>query len=111
MFGFGSDEQKKIMEQANKLGPEKIKMVQDEWPKIISEAKDYMKKGTDPKDPAVQELAKRWMGMVNQFTGGDSKIQQGLMGMYKNNGDKLKERFGNKVPDWEVIEYILKALA
>ncbi len=107
---FGSAEQKKIIEQAKKLGPEKIMRVQNEWPKIIAEVKVHMGEGTDPKDPAVQELAKRWMEMVSQFTGGDPKIQQGLVGMYKNNGDQLKERFGGKVPDWKAIEYIMKAL-
>jgi hypothetical protein len=108
---FGNEEQKKIIEQAKKLGPEKIMAVQQEWPKLIAEAKLHMEKGTDPKSPEVQALAKRWMELVGQFTGGDQKVQQGLSNMYKEKGGELKQKFGGKVPDWEAIEYIMKALA
>ncbi len=110
-FGFfGGEEQRKIAEQAKKLGPDKIRLIQGEWPKLIAEAKSYMADGKDPKYPQVQELARRWMQLVGEFTGGDAKVQAGLTRMYKESGDKLKQQFGSKVPDWDVIEYIMKAL-
>ena len=108
---FGGDEQKKATEQIKKLGPIKIIAFQREWSKIIAEAKTYMKKGTDSKDPEVRKLAERWMDLVNQFAGGNMKVQPGLNNVYKQRAEELRKQFGNKVPDWDVIEYILSSLS
>lgn len=43
------------------------------WDGLMTEAKALMAKG-DPGSPAAMDLARRWMALVGQFTGGDSKL-------------------------------------
>jgi DNA-binding transcriptional MerR regulator len=43
------------------------------WEEVIRDAKAAMAKG-DPTTPEAKDAARRWMDLVNQFTGGDPKI-------------------------------------
>lgn len=60
-----------------------IREVQEEWPRLIASVREEMQRGTDPKDPKVQALAKRWMELVQAFTGGDPGIAQSLKNLYQ----------------------------
>ena len=42
-----------------------------------------MERGTDPSDERVQRLAKRWMELVEMFTGGDPGISQSLNNLWQ----------------------------
>ncbi len=42
-----------------------------------------MEAGTDPADERVQELARRWLGLVDRFTGGDSGIRRSLSNAWR----------------------------
>src|SRR6516225_9970896 len=72
-----------LKERAEGLGPEKIRAAEAEWPKLIESVRAEMDKGTDPKDPRVQALVKRWNELVLEFTGGDPGITQSLKNLYK----------------------------
>ena len=72
-----------LRQRADALGAEHIKEVEQEWPRLIAEVRAEMQKGTDPKDPRMQALAKRWMELVHEFTGGDPGITQSLQNLYK----------------------------
>jgi DNA-binding transcriptional MerR regulator len=52
------------------------------WEGLIDEAKALMAKG-DPYSPAARDLARRWMAQVKLFTQGDPKINEKVMGMWK----------------------------
>lgn len=65
------------------LGDDKLREVQEEWPRLIASVREEMQRGTDPKDPKVQALAKRWMELVQAFTGGDPSIAQSLKNLYR----------------------------
>src|SRR5215213_5164295 len=56
------------------FGEEKMREFQEEWPRLIASVRAEMERGTDPKDPKVQALAKRWMELIHAFTGGDAGI-------------------------------------
>lgn len=43
------------------------------WDGLIAEAKALMARG-DPGSPEAMDLARRWMALVGQFTGGDPKL-------------------------------------
>lgn len=47
-----------------------------EWNALIAEAESL--KGGDPASPAAQDLAKRWMAQVAQFTRGDAQVNAQL---------------------------------
>ncbi len=108
---FNSEQMAKIKAQGEKVGPERIQEVENAWPVLIAKVKAHIEKGTDPKDPEVQELAKEWMGLVSEFTGGDPTIMASLNTMYQNERPKLQEEFQDSVPTAGMYEYIQKALA
>src|SRR5207247_1764250 len=68
---FTPEQMKEIKERGRTLGEERIHQVEAEWPQLIEQVRAEMDKGTDPADERVQALAKRWMALVNEFTGGN----------------------------------------
>ena len=42
-----------------------------------------MEFGTDPADERVQELARRWMELLQEMTGGDADIRRSLSDMWE----------------------------
>jgi DNA-binding transcriptional MerR regulator len=65
------------------MGEEQMRAVQEEWPRLIASVREEMQRGTDPADPKVQALAKRWMELVAAFTGGDPGIAESLKNLYR----------------------------
>ena len=65
------------------FGEEKMREFQEEWPRLIASVRAEMERGTDPKDPRVVALAKRWMELIEAFTGGDAGIEQSLRSFYR----------------------------
>lgn len=66
------------------VGQERIKEVEAEWPRLFAAVRAEMAAGTDPTDPKVQELARRWFGLVEEFTGGDPGIFNSVKRMWEN---------------------------
>ncbi len=88
------------------VGEERIRQVEHEWPALIAEVKAEMEKGTDPSDPRVRELARRWQGLVNEFTGGDPGIARSLANLYQNE-PSVRQYSG---VDTAVFAYIARAM-
>jgi MerR family transcriptional regulator, thiopeptide resistance regulator len=89
------------------VGDERIKQVEAEWPRLMDEVRAAMAAGTPPSDPKVQELARRWAGLVNEFTGGDPGIGRSLSNMYEKE-DNIR---GMDVKAMQpMFEYIQKAM-
>lgn len=104
---YTEEQLRQIEERRQVVGEERIREVQEEWPRLIAEVRAEMDKGTDPASEPVQQLARRWMGLVREFTGGDPGIQQSLNRMYKEE-PSLQARTGI---DPALSEYIGKAMA
>ena len=79
---YTPEQLKELEERARKVGPERIKAVEAEWPKLMEEVRTEMDLGTDPADPRVQALARRWQGLIEEFTGGNPGISASLKKMY-----------------------------
>jgi MerR family transcriptional regulator, thiopeptide resistance regulator len=94
-----------IKARGDKLGAEAIRQAEAEWPELIAKVRIEMEKGTDPTSPSVQALAKRWMELVNAFTGGNPEIAGSLRKMYQQEPD-LRQQTGM---DFEIMEYVRKA--
>jgi DNA-binding transcriptional MerR regulator len=90
------------------VGEERIIQVQAEWPKLMDEVRTAMAAGVPPTDPKVQELARRWMGLINEFTGGDPGIAKSLRNMYSNENTIHGMDLQAMRP---MFEYIQKAMA
>ena len=64
--------------------------------------------GTDPADPRVQDIARRWPALVERFTGGDPGIRASLQRMYEEQGTEAASR---GILDPEVMAYAARAQA
>jgi hypothetical protein len=95
-----------LRKRGETVGPQRMKEVQEEWPRLIEEVRAEMQRGTDVSSPQVQALAKRWMSLVNEFSGGDAAIEKSVSTMYRSEPGAA-ERFGF---DMKVFEYIKPAL-
>lgn len=90
----------------NALGSEGMKKAENDWKELMDAVKGHMEQGTDPTSPAMQELAKKWMGLVRAFSGGDPAIEAKVKKMYEENPDAGR-MFG---PDPKMMEYVGKAI-
>ena len=97
----------KLRARRRAVGEDRIQQVQQGWGKLIALVRTEMSRGSAPDSPAVQALAKRWMGLVQEFTGGDPGITQSLGNVYRNETD-MHERYDN-VPDPEMMQSIARA--
>ena len=98
---------KELEERRRKVGEERIRQVEAEWPALIAAVRAEMDKGTDPADPHVRELAHRWQGLIAKFTGGNPEIEQSLRRMYEQE-PSVRAQAG---VDPQIMEYVGRAMA
>jgi len=97
-----------LKQRAESIGEARIREAEAEWPVLIEQVRVEMEKGTDPSDPRVQEMARKWMSLVREFSGGDPGIERSLENAYKEDpsmGGLTDPRM------LEYMDYIGKALA
>ena len=104
---FTPEQLQEIQARGQQIGPERIREVEAEWPRLIAQVRAEMEKGTDPASAAVQDLARRWKELLREFTGGNPGIQKGLNTMYEEEPE-VRSRTGI---DPALMEYIGKAFA
>ena len=104
---YTPEQMETIAERGREIGPERIREVEAEWPRLIAEVQAAMSAGVDPASVEVQALMERWRGLLREFTGGDPAIQQSLNRMYENESG-VRERTGI---DPALMEYLSKAMA
>jgi DNA-binding transcriptional MerR regulator len=75
---YTSEQLEQLDRRKQELGQERFREVEAEWPRRIEQVEAEMEAGTDPKDERVQELARRWMELIEEFTGGDPGIRRSL---------------------------------
>jgi len=105
---YTPEQLEQLKERAGQVGEERIRQVGAEWPQLHAEVKAEMDKGTDPASETVQRLARRWMALVQEFTGGDPAIAASLKKMYEQEAVVAGMDTG---PLREMRAYIDKALA
>jgi DNA-binding transcriptional MerR regulator len=104
---YTPEQLKEIKERGQKLGAEKIRQAEAEWQELIEQVRAEMEKGTDPASQSVQRLAKRWMGLIQEFTGGNPEIEKSLRKMWQQERTIHGLETG---PMREMGEYISKAI-
>ncbi len=81
---YYTPEQLEYLEQRrNEVGEVRIREVEAEWAKLIKQVRGEMEAGTDPSNERVQALARRWMRLIREFTGGDPGIERSLSNMWQ----------------------------
>lgn len=107
---FSEKEWEVVKAQGKKLGDDHIRAVEAEWPELIKKVQGLIKDGVDAKDPQVTPLAKRWMELVKEFTGGHKGVEQKVGNMYQGQGEQIVMGDPNGANMMECINYIQKAL-
>lgn len=80
---YTQEQLERLRQRREELGDEHIRAVEAEWPELIAKVRSAYEAGTDPSDPSVQKLAKRWMELVREFTGGDPSIAQSVQQVWE----------------------------
>lgn len=82
---YYTPEQREYLEsRRQQIGDDPIRQGERDWTELLADVQSAMDAGVDPADPRAEELARRWFGLVNAFTGGDPGIFQSLKRMYQN---------------------------
>jgi MerR family transcriptional regulator, thiopeptide resistance regulator len=101
---YYSEEARGKVEERKKLwSPELQEKVTKDWSELVADIEAAIADGTKPSDRRAQSLANRWRGLLNQFTGGDNQIQEGLNKMYsdeKNWQTEWKKPFSDEVQNF-----------
>src|SRR5438445_161258 len=103
---FTEEQRQTLKERGDKAGPEAIKAVEEEWPRLIAAVREEMNKGTDPHSERVRELAKRWRELLDAFSGGDRKMEASAAQMYRQE-PQVAQQYGL---DPEMFKYIGEAM-
>jgi MerR family transcriptional regulator, thiopeptide resistance regulator len=105
---YSKEQLEQLAQRKEQVGEARIKEVEASWPRLMAEVRIQMEKGTDPNDPVVQALAKRWSGLLAEFTGGDPGIERSLKTMYLSE-PTAPQKFGMPPDMMRLSEYIRKA--
>lgn len=71
---YTPEQMDELKKRSGTLGEERIRQVEGEWKELMAEVQAEMDRGTDPADERVQRLARRWTGLIEEFTGGNAGI-------------------------------------
>jgi DNA-binding transcriptional MerR regulator len=96
-----------LHERGTALGDEQVRSVEAEWPTLIASMRAEMDQGTNPADPRVQQLARRWRELLNAFSGGNAEVEGNVARMYNENPD-VAAQYGL---DGKLFEYVSSAWA
>lgn len=104
---FDEAQRRKLAERREVVGDERIREVEAEWPRLIESVHQAMAAGADPESPESGALARRWMGLVAEFTGGDAGLARSVGEVYKNE-PSVREKTGI---DPEMMAWVRRAWA
>ena len=94
-----------LKQRRETVGEERIREVEAEWPRLIAEVRAEMERGTDPADERVQALARRWTGLVAEFTGSNPEIAKAARKIYEDQAP-VAQQMGI---DRELMAYVERA--
>ena len=77
---YYTSEQQEYLERRPRGRQQRIREAEAEWSELMEQVRAEMEAGTDPAD-GRQWLARRWMELVEEFTGGDAGIARSVGNM------------------------------
>jgi hypothetical protein len=108
---FTTEQLARLEERRAQVGTQRIREVEQAWAVLLPEVQAAMDRGADPLSPEVLALARRWRGLVEEFTGGDAGLEAGVRRVYAAEGERIRREHGKAVPTPEMFEYMGRALA
>jgi DNA-binding transcriptional MerR regulator len=104
---FSQAQLAELAERRETLGEEAITAVEDSWAVLIPKVKAAVEAGMDPTAPEAKAMAREWMGLLDQFHGGDHGLRDSLYRMHEENAVAIEQEFRGPSP--ELIEFIKAA--
>lgn len=104
---YTPQQQERLEQRQRTIGDERIRQVEAEWAELIAQVRGEMEGGADPAGQRMQELAKRWMGLIREFTAGDAGLEMSLGKVWREEPG-LHEKCGT---DAALFEFVGKAAA
>lgn len=105
---YTPEQLEQLERRRQELGEERIRAAEAEWPALMEQVRVEMEAGTDPADERAQRLARRWMELVEEFTGGDAGIRRSVTNMWQQEESLM----GMDTADMrEMMDYISRANA
>jgi MerR family transcriptional regulator, thiopeptide resistance regulator len=108
---YTAEQMEYLKERRAEVGEERMQQAPTDWAELIAEVRAEMEKGTDPTIPHVLSLARRWLALINEFTGGDPGVSRSLGRLWKEQGDSIVAQHGAQYDSRGVYEYIGQAIA
>ena len=104
---FNDEQLAQLAERRATLGEAAIAEVEAAWPTLIARVQAAVDAGVDPSSTQAQQLAAEWMGLLEQFHGGDEDLHGSLYRMYAENTERIEAQHGGPPP--ALIEFIKAA--
>ncbi len=107
---YSPEELEYLKKRRELVGEERIQQAPRDWEILMVEVRTEKEQGTAPCDPKILELARRWMTLVNEFTGGNAGVAQSLGRLWKERGDQLVAQQSIQNDPRELFDYLGPAL-
>lgn len=104
---YTPEQLEKLEQRRKELGEEAEEQYQRDWDELIDTAKRHYAQGTDPADPAMQDVARKWRELIELFTGGDDALLGSLKTMFQEEGP---ERASQGQIDTDLMRYVGEAI-
>lgn len=107
---YSESAQAKVEERKSLWSPELQERVTRDWNELVKDIEAAIADGVSPSDERAQKLAERWNALINEFTGGDSEIREGLNKMYADQENWQDKVSRQKPYSDEVQSFIANAI-
>jgi DNA-binding transcriptional MerR regulator len=101
---YTPEQRAKLAERSQQLGEEGLERGQKAWAELISAMDLERQRGTDPADPRVQELRRRWQQLIDEMTGGDEGIRQSMQRMFETEGPQAASGGAMNADLWAYVK-------
>ena len=71
---------------------------------IVAELQAHIDRGTDPADPAVQELARQWTAVIRDMAGGEPAMMSSIYARIGRKGAETATRGVLTAPVWDYLQ-------
>ena len=91
---YSPDQLDYLEKRKEQVGEEAIQAAQTAWAELFTGFETAREQGADPASEDVQALAREAMGLIQQFTGGDSGVEGSLGNMVGENRESMYQMWG-----------------
>lgn len=104
---FTAEQLTQLARRREELGEQRIRHAEAQWGELIPKVDAAIAAGMDPTSPEAQQLAARWMELLEGFHGGDAGLRDSLYRMQAGEADRIESEFCGPSP--AQIEFITAA--